>query len=45
MDVPQYDWIAHHAMVTPGAPAQEDLHSGRRFTYLEMHRRIDAWAA
>ena len=45
MDVPQYDWIAHHAMVTPGAPAQDDLHSGRRFTYLEMHRRIDAWAA
>ncbi|MFO0461219.1 MAG: acyl-CoA synthetase [Burkholderiales bacterium] len=45
MDVPHYDWIAHHARISPHGPAQEDLHTGRRFDWLQMHRRIDAWAA
>ena len=45
MDVPHYDWIAHHSVISPGALAQEDLVSGRRFTYLEMHRRVDALGA
>jgi fatty-acyl-CoA synthase len=45
MDVLHYDWIAHHSVVSPGALAQEDLASGRRFTYLDMHRRVDALAA
>lgn len=44
MDVPQYDWIAHHAAFAPGSLAQEDLHSGRRFTYAQMHERVDRLA-
>jgi len=43
--LPQYDWIAHHAAYAPDSLAQEDLYSGRHFTYREMHRRVDALAA
>jgi len=45
MDVSQYDWIAHHASYAPGSLAQDDLHSGRRFTYRQMHERVDRLAA
>jgi len=44
MDVQQYDWIAHHASYAPDSLAQQDLHSGRSFTYLQMHRRVEALA-
>ncbi|TXL74323.1 long-chain fatty acid--CoA ligase [Vineibacter terrae] len=44
MDV-QYDWIAHHASYAPDSLAHEDLHSGRRFTYRQMHQRVDRLAA
>ncbi len=45
MDVLQYDWIAHHASYAPDSLAQEDLHSGRRFTYRQMHERVGRLAA
>ncbi|MEQ8661929.1 MAG: class I adenylate-forming enzyme family protein, partial [Gammaproteobacteria bacterium] len=45
MTLPQYDWIAHHAEFTPAATAMTDLHSGRRYTYGQMHRRVDRLAA
>ncbi len=45
MDVTQYDWIAHHATYAPDSLAQQDLHSGRRFTYRQMHGRVDRLAA
>ncbi|MGD2008414.1 MAG: AMP-binding protein, partial [Cellvibrionales bacterium] len=35
------DWIAVHAHRTPDATAQIDHATGRRFTYLEMDRRVD----
>jgi fatty-acyl-CoA synthase len=44
MDVQQYDWIAHHASYAPDSLAQQDLHSGRSFTYSQMHRRVEALA-
>ncbi|MEX2481301.1 MAG: AMP-binding protein [Gammaproteobacteria bacterium] len=45
MSLPQYDWIAHHAEFTPNAIAQSDLHTGRRYTYAEMHGRVERLAA
>ncbi|MEC9347690.1 MAG: long-chain fatty acid--CoA ligase [Pseudomonadota bacterium] len=39
---PAYDWIAHHAVTQPSALACVDLHSGRRFTYVQMNARVDA---
>jgi fatty-acyl-CoA synthase len=44
MAIPQFDWIAHHAAYGPDRLAQEDLHSGRRFSYREMDRRVTALA-
>lgn len=44
MSTPQYDWIAHHASYAPDSLAQHDLHSGRRFTYRQMHERVQALA-
>ena len=44
MEVLHYDWIAHHAAYAPDSPAQHDGHSGRHFSYLAMHRRVDALA-
>ena len=40
MAVKAYDWVAHHAMRTPEKTAQIDLHTGRRFSYAEMDRRV-----
>ncbi|MEM6536451.1 MAG: long-chain fatty acid--CoA ligase [Pseudomonadota bacterium] len=34
------DWIATHANRTPGAVAQIDYATSRRFTYAEMHERV-----
>src|SRR5688572_25184772 len=34
------DWIAHHTLMTPQAPAAHDLASGRRFTYAQFDDRI-----
>lgn len=34
------DWIAHHTLMTPNAPAALDLASGRRFTYAQYDQRI-----
>ncbi len=45
MRVPQYDWIAHHASYAPDSLAQHDLHSGRRFSYRQMHQRVESLAA
>lgn len=44
MDIQHYDWIAHHAAYAPDSLAQEDLYSGRAFSYLQMHQRVDALA-
>lgn len=40
-----YDWIAHHSRQRPTKEAVRDLGSGRRFTYAELDRRVDAMAA
>jgi len=40
-----YDWIGHHAANRPHAEAVRDLGTGRRFTYAELDRRVDAMAA
>jgi len=45
MTLPQYDWIAHHAEFSPHKTAQIDMHSGRSFTYAQMHDRVDRLAA
>jgi len=39
-----FDWIAKHAQAQPGAPALNDLLSGRRYTYAEMNERLDRCA-
>ena len=44
MTLPVYDWISHHARVTPEALAVVDLHSDRRQTYRQFDARIDACA-
>ncbi len=44
MSTPQYDWLAHHASYAPDSLAQHDLYSGRRFTYRQMHERVQALA-
>ena len=38
--IPYFDWIAHHAGRRPNELAIHDLHSGRKFTYAELDRRI-----
>jgi fatty-acyl-CoA synthase len=40
-----YDWIAHHALQRGGKEAVRELATGRRFTYAELDRRIEAMAA
>ena len=40
-----YDWVAHHKMHRPTKDAIRDLGTGRRFTYADLDRRIDAMAA
>ncbi len=42
--VPAYDWIAYHARVDPQKLAQVDVHSGRRWTYGQMHDRVERCA-
>jgi len=44
MAIQHYDWIEHHASYAPDSLAQQDLHSGRSFTYLQMHRRVESLA-
>ena len=44
MAIQHYDWIEHHASYAPDSLAQQDLHSGRSFTYSQMHRRVEALA-
>ena len=44
MTLPVYDWISHHAGVTPEAMAVIDLYSGRRQTYRDFDARVDACA-
>jgi fatty-acyl-CoA synthase len=44
MPVRHDDWIAHHAMRRPEAPAAVDLATGRRLTYGAFDRRIAAFA-
>jgi fatty-acyl-CoA synthase len=36
-----FDWIAKHAESQPDAPAIHDLVSDRRYTYAELHDRVD----
>ena len=43
--VPAYDWIDHHANNRPRKEAVRDLGTDRRFTYAELDRRVDAFAA
>ena len=38
--IPYFDWIAHHAGRRPDRLALHDLHTGRKFTYAELDRRI-----
>jgi len=40
-----YDWIAHHAAHSPQKQAIRELRPGRRFTYADLDRRIDAMSA
>jgi len=44
MEIQHYDWIAYHAGFAPDSPAQQDLYSGRSFSYLQMHQRVNALA-
>ncbi len=39
------DWIAHHAMCQPEKLAAVDCFSQRRFTYADVHGRVDRAAA
>ena len=43
--IPYFDWIAHHAGRRPDKLALDDLQSGRRLTYAELHRRTDRLTA
>lgn len=45
MSIAAEDWIAFHQTVAPEREAMHDVASGRRFTYGEMHDRIDRAAA
>jgi fatty-acyl-CoA synthase len=40
MDVPAYDWIAHHARFAPDSPALSDAWTGWRVTYAELDARV-----
>ncbi|MCW5746778.1 MAG: long-chain fatty acid--CoA ligase [Alphaproteobacteria bacterium] len=40
-----YDWIAHHADRRPQTVAIHDLHTGRSFTYQQLHERAGRLAA
>lgn len=42
--IPYFDWITHHAGRRPGSLAIHDLHTGRKFSYAELDRRIDRLA-
>jgi fatty-acyl-CoA synthase len=43
--IEHFDWIAHHATARPNVVAQIDLHTGRQFTYGEMHDRVGRLAS
>src|SRR5262245_45880106 len=43
--IPYYDWIAHHAGRRPAKLAIDDLQTGRKFTYRDLHARTDRLAA
>jgi len=40
-----YDWISNHASRVPEKVALVDEHSGRQFSYLQLHQRVGALAA
>lgn len=40
MTIAANDWVAFHAKVKKDHPAMIDLHSGRRFSYGQMHERV-----
>ncbi len=40
MAIAANDWVAYHAKVKKDHPAMIDLHSGRRFSYSDMHERV-----
>jgi fatty-acyl-CoA synthase len=40
MQVPAYDWIAHHARYAPDSPALVDVWTGWRATYAELDARV-----
>src|SRR3954470_15460359 len=42
---PYYDWIAHHAHRRPKQLAINELQTGRKFSYAELHRRTDQLTA
>ncbi len=44
MTLQAFDWIAKHAAAQPEAPAMCDLRSGRRYSYAQMHERLDRCA-
>ena len=33
MPIKHFDWLSHHASMTPNAPCWTDLHSGRAFDF------------
>src|SRR4051812_19116705 len=43
--IPYYDWISHHAGRRPTRLAIDDLQTGRKLTYAELHGRTDRLAA
>ena len=45
MSIPVYDWIKHHHDLRPAKLAIIDLATGRRLSYGELHRRVDALTA
>src|SRR5689334_7832992 len=44
MSITSFDWIAYHAGVRGAKAAMVDLSSGRRFTYAQMHDRVERLA-
>ena len=38
--IPHHDWIAGQARLRPDGVATVDLHTGRTFTYAQLHRRV-----
>ncbi|CAN5922019.1 long-chain fatty acid--CoA ligase [soil metagenome] len=43
--IPYYDWISHHAGRRPATLAIDDLQTGRKFSYAELHARTDQLVA